>query len=135
VGGEADLTVPVWSHNVSAGALRKRHPHERRESFYFLMENETALPGDGIEPSFSALRRSVFWRLDLVDQALDVVVLDKVVPGTGAQIAKSFDRRDRWLQTQAAEAIVVWDGRRNGVEKQLRSFERVFGDDVWRLEP
>ncbi len=72
---------------------------------------------------------------ELIDQAVDVVVLDKAVPATGIQVAKSFGRRDSWLQNNAAEAIVVWDGGSNGVEKQLRAFERVFGDDVWRLEP
>lgn len=72
---------------------------------------------------------------DLIDQAADVIVLDKDVPASGVQVAKSFARRDHWLQTNAAEAIVVWDGGRNGVEKQLRAFERTFGDDVWTLEP
>jgi hypothetical protein len=72
---------------------------------------------------------------DLIDQAADVVVLDKEVPGTGIQVAKSFGRRDLWLQDQASEAIVVWDGGSNGVEKQLRAFEKALGEDVWRLEP
>ena len=72
---------------------------------------------------------------DLIDQAADVVVLDKEVPGTGIQVAKSFGRRDLWLQDQASEAIVVWDGGANGVEKQLRAFEKALGEDVWRLEP
>jgi hypothetical protein len=51
------------------------------------------------------------------------------------QVAKSFGRRDRWLQNNADEAIVVWDGGKNGVEKQLRDFESFLGDNVWRLEP
>ena len=72
---------------------------------------------------------------ELIDQAIDVVVLDKDVPATGIQVAKSFGRRDRWLQSNADEAIIVWDGGRNGVEKQLRAFEQALGDDVWRLEP
>jgi len=72
---------------------------------------------------------------DLIDQAVDVIVLDNQIPGSGVQVAKSFGRRDRWLQSNADEAIVVWDGGRNGVEKQLRAFEQAFGDDVWRLEP
>mgnify|MGYP000197088054 CR=1 FL=1 len=72
---------------------------------------------------------------DLIDQAVDVIVLDKQIPGSGVQVAKSFGRRDRWLQSNADEAIVVWDGGRNGVEKQLRAFEQSLGDDVWRLEP
>lgn len=72
---------------------------------------------------------------DLIDQAIDVVILDKDVPTTGAQVAKSFGRRDRWLQRNADEAVVVWDGGRNGIEKQLRAFEQALGDDVWRLEP
>lgn len=72
---------------------------------------------------------------DLVDQAVDVVVLDKDVPSTLAQVAKSFARRDRWLQAEADEAVVVWDGAHEPIEKQLRSFERALGDDVWVLTP
>lgn len=71
----------------------------------------------------------------LVDQAVDVVVLDKAVPTTTAEVAKSFARRDRWLQSNGSEAIVVWDGAHNGVERQVRSFERALGDDVWILSP
>jgi len=72
---------------------------------------------------------------ELIDQAADVVIVDNKLPGTPAQVAKAFGARDRWLQSNADEAVVVWDGNRNGVEKQLRDFERAFGDDVWRLEP
>lgn len=72
---------------------------------------------------------------ELVDQAVDVVVLDKVVPKTSAQVAKSFQARDRWLQNEADEAIIVWDGSHKGVGSQVRSFERVLGDDVWVLAP
>lgn len=72
---------------------------------------------------------------ELIDQAADVVIVDNKVPGTTTQVAKAFGARDRWLQSNADEAVVVWDGNRNGVEKQLRAFERAFGDDVWRLEP
>lgn len=72
---------------------------------------------------------------ELVDQAVDVIILDNTVPSSGMQVAKSFGRRDRWLQNNAAEAIVVWDGGKNGVEKQLREFESFLGDNVWRLEP
>jgi len=72
---------------------------------------------------------------DLVDQAVDVVVLDKAVPSTSAQVAKSFAKRDRYLQSEANEAVVVWDGSHKPVEKQLRAFERAFGDDVWIVTP
>jgi ribonuclease HI len=72
---------------------------------------------------------------DLIDQALDVVILDKSVPGTPAQVAKSFAKRDRWLQAEADEAVVVWDGVAKPIEKQLRAFEQALGDDVWVLEP
>ncbi len=72
---------------------------------------------------------------DLIDKAADVIVLDKKVPATSTEVAKSFARRDRWLQSNAAEAIVVWDGVSSAIEKQLRAFEKAFGDDVWVLEP
>jgi len=72
---------------------------------------------------------------DLVDQAVDVIVLAKAVPGTAAQVAKAFAKRDGWLQSEAREAIVVWDGLHKPIEKQLRSFEQAFGDDVWVLNP
>jgi len=70
---------------------------------------------------------------DLIDQALDVVILDKGIPGTPAQVAKSFARRDRWLQSEADEAVVVWNGSHKPIEKQLRSFEQALGEDVWVL--
>lgn len=72
---------------------------------------------------------------DLVDQAHDVIVLDKAVPASAAQVAKSFAKRDRWLQSEGDEAVVIWDGSHKAIEKQLRSFEHAFGDDVWVLTP
>lgn len=70
---------------------------------------------------------------ELIDQASDVVVLDNAVPSTSMQVAKSFGRRDRWLQDRADEAVVIWDGGRNPIEKQKNAFERALGDDVWVL--
>lgn len=71
----------------------------------------------------------------LIDQAADVIVLDKAVPRSPAEVAKSFARRDKWLQRAANEAIVVWDGMHPPVEKQLRSFEAALGEDVWVVSP
>ena len=72
---------------------------------------------------------------ELIDQALDVVVVDPAIPGTGMQVAKAFAKRDRWLQQNGDEAVVVWDGVHKQVEQQLRAFERAFGEDVWVLTP
>jgi len=72
---------------------------------------------------------------ELIDQAIDVVVLANQVPSSPAQVAKAFAKRDRWLQTEAAEAVVVWDGSHKPIEKQLRAFETALGDDVWVLNP
>ena len=53
---------------------------------------------------------------DLIDQAADVVVLDTEVPGTGIQVAKSFGRRDRWLQDQRVRSHrgLGWRDQRRG---------------------
>lgn len=71
---------------------------------------------------------------ELLDQACDVVVLDKKVPTSTADAGKSFGRRDRWLQNEAAEAIVVWDQVHKGVGAQARGFESSLGDDVWVID-
>jgi len=72
---------------------------------------------------------------ELLDQAVDVVIVDTAVPRSAAEAAKAFGARDRWLQAEADEAIVVFDGSHRGIGSQLRSFERALGDDVWVVEP
>ena len=72
---------------------------------------------------------------ELLDQAADVVVVDTKLPKTAAEAGKAFGKRDRWLQDNADEAVVVFDGKHSGVGSQARSFERALGDDVWILDP
>ncbi|MEM7095628.1 MAG: SLOG family protein [Actinomycetota bacterium] len=72
---------------------------------------------------------------ELLDQAVDVVVVDSSVPKSAAEAGKAFGARDRWLHDRADEAIVVFDGEHRGVGAQARSFERALGEDVWILDP
>ena len=72
---------------------------------------------------------------ELLDLAADVVIVDKAVPKSPAEAGKSFGRRDRWLQSEADEAIVVWDRMHKPIGAQAQSFESALGDDVWILEP
>lgn len=72
---------------------------------------------------------------ELLDRAADVVILDKAVPKSPAEAGKSFRRRDRWLETEADEAIVVWDHRSAAIGAQAKGFQSALGDDVWLLDP
>ena len=72
---------------------------------------------------------------ELLDQAADVVVVDTKLPKTAAEAGKAFGKRDRWLQDNADEAVVVFDGKHTGVGAQVRAFEKAFGEEVWVLDP
>lgn len=72
---------------------------------------------------------------ELLDQAVDVIVVDTKLPKTAAEAGKAFGKRDRWLQDNADEAIVVFDGKHSGVGSQVRAFEKALGDDVWVVDP
>ena len=72
---------------------------------------------------------------ELLDQAADVVVVETKLPKTAAEAGKAFGKRDRWLQDNADEAVVVFDGKHSGVASQVRSFEKALGEEVWVLDP
>lgn len=71
----------------------------------------------------------------LLDAAADVVILSSAVPSSPRDVAKALGARDRWLQTEADEAIVIWDRSHAGVGAATRGFENAFGDDVWIVDP
>ncbi len=72
---------------------------------------------------------------EMLDQASDVVIVDTKLPKSAADAGKAFGKRDRWLQENADEAIVVFDGKHSGVASQVRAFEKALGDDVWVIDP
>jgi len=71
----------------------------------------------------------------LLDGAADVVVLSSNVPSSPRDVAKAFGARDRWLRTEADEAVVVWDRKHAGVRTAVRGLEDALGDDVWVIDP
>ena len=71
----------------------------------------------------------------LVDQATEVVVLQKRVPATKQQAGAALARRDAWLARNVDEAVLVWD-RSDPVLKRLAvTLEDRLGDDVWVVDP
>jgi ribonuclease HI len=72
----------------------------------------------------------------LVAGALDTIVLQDRAPTSRQAAAGALARRDAWLARQAAEAIVVWDGKDPGVGRLERSFRDHLGEEeVWVLTP
>ena len=45
-----------------------------------------------------------------------------------------MQRRDGWLRSVSAGAVVVTDGRDTEAELLLRRFTESLGDDVWTIE-
>ena len=72
---------------------------------------------------------------DLLDEAADVVIVSKKVPKTATEAGKAFGARDRRLQAEADEAIVVYDGKHSGVGASARAFEKALAEDVWIIDP
>ncbi len=66
--------------------------------------------------------------------ARSVVTLEKKRPGDIDAKRASIARRDGWLRSVSAGAIVVTDGVDAEAELALRRFTDALGDDVWSLE-
>jgi ribonuclease HI/uncharacterized phage-like protein YoqJ len=72
---------------------------------------------------------------DLLDQALEVITLEKKVPDSKQKAGAALARRDAWLARHADEAVLVWDRTDDVLGKLHRSLTDHLGDDVWILEP
>lgn len=71
----------------------------------------------------------------LLDQARDVVTLQKPSPKDRQEAGQALARRDAWLARNAAEAILVWDGKDAALAKLHRALEDHLGEDVWLVDP
>jgi hypothetical protein len=74
------------------------------------------------------------WFDDAVAAAAEVVTLERARPADLAGRRAAMQRRDGWLRSVAAGAVVVTDGRDAEAELALRRFTERLGDDVWTLE-
>jgi ribonuclease HI len=66
--------------------------------------------------------------------AREVVTLEQKRPTDGAGRRSALARRDGWLRSVAAGAVVVTDGTDPEAELLLRRFTEALGDEVWTLE-
>ena len=72
----------------------------------------------------------------LLDGAVATVVVDPTAPPTKQRAGVALGRRDAWLARNAAEAVVVWDGRDPDVGRLVRSYRDHLGElEVWVLDP
>lgn len=67
-------------------------------------------------------------------RARDVVVLESTAPADPEGRRAALARRDGWLRTVAAAAIVLSDGADPDAETLLRRFEEALGEEVWTLD-
>lgn len=74
------------------------------------------------------------WFLDALAGARDTVTLERRRPADLEGRRAAMARRDGWLRSVSAGAIVVVDGRDAEAEATLRRFAQSLGDDVWPLE-
>ena len=72
---------------------------------------------------------------DVLDQAREVIELQRRVPSSKQQAGAALARRDAWLIRNAQEAVVVWDGQDPALGRLVRSAEDRLGDDVWLVDP
>lgn len=72
---------------------------------------------------------------DLLDDAIDVITLERNEPRSKQQAGAALARRDAWLARHAAEAVLVWDRRDESLARLYRSLTDHLGEDVWILEP
>jgi len=71
----------------------------------------------------------------LLDDALDIIVLQNEVPETKQQVGGALKRRDAWLARNSNEALVVWDRSSGGVGQLVRALEASLGEGVWVIDP
>lgn len=64
------------------------------------------------------------------------VVVSESTPTSKQQAGAALGRRDLWLATNAAEAVVVWDGEDRDVARLVRAYQDHLGEaEVWVVEP
>jgi ribonuclease HI len=90
------------------------------------------LPYPDPTAGWSAGRRRSFD--DRLAGAREVVTLERRRPADLAGRRSALARRDGWLRSAAAAAVVVTDGEDPEAELLLRRFEADLGDEVWRLD-
>ncbi len=71
----------------------------------------------------------------LVEQATEVITLQKRAPDSKQQAGAALARRDAWLARHVAEAVLVWDRKDPVLSRLSRSLEDHLGDDVWIVDP
>jgi len=71
----------------------------------------------------------------LLEQATDIKTLQRRVPESKQQAGAALARRDAWLARNAAEAVLVWNGKDPALGRLFRSLEDHLGVDVWVLDP
>jgi ribonuclease HI len=72
---------------------------------------------------------------DLVDDAVDTIVLQKRAPDSKSKAGQALQRRDAFLARNASEALLVWDEDDAVLRRLFKSLEEHLGDDVWILNP
>jgi ribonuclease HI len=90
------------------------------------------LPYPDPTAGWSAGRRRSFE--ERVAGAREVVTLERRRPTDLVGRRSALSRRDGWLRSAAAAAVVVTDGEDAEAELLLRRFEEALGDEVWRLD-
>ena len=122
-----DLVV-VTGLNLGTETLAAEAAAQARVPYVVVL----AHPGqDGPWPSESKRR---FGRL--LDEAHEVITLQKQTPETKQKIGGSYRRRDGWLRKNVDEAIAVWDGREEFVGRNVRSLQDALGEEeVWIVDP
>ncbi len=71
----------------------------------------------------------------LLDDATEVITLQKRAPDSKQQAGAALARRDAWLARHVAEALLVWDGKDPVLSRVFRSLEDHLGEDVWTVDP
>ncbi len=72
----------------------------------------------------------------LLEHSERVLTLQRKVPSSRQQAGAAQARRDAWLQAQADEAVVVWNGEEGAVAKTTRSLMSELGEEnVWIIDP
>lgn len=72
---------------------------------------------------------------EVIEDARDVITLQKRSPESKQKAGAALARRDAWLARNGDEAVLVWDGEDPVLGRLHRSLEDHLGDDVWVVDP
>jgi len=86
------------------------------------------LPHPDPDKVWPAERRAHF--ADLLDQARDVITLERRRPSDRAAAGASLARRDGWLAKSVDEALIIFDGVDKAVGSVVDRFDRAVGDGL-----